>query len=347
MGNSKSFFLIITAVFCSGLSGCASSSAVISSRPAWVDNPEAAADKRQFVSAVGFAADRDMAEKNALANLTAIFGQSIQADQKTVSTYQETVKNGAAADWLDRIDVDNTITVSTALETLVGAEIRDNWFDGAKTHYALAVMEKAKAAKLYSGLVRSNQEMINTLTAMNDTEKNTINGFSRYMFAATVADINASFANVLSVLGSPPPAGLSKSGDLRLEAANIAKTIPVAITVKGDRAGRIQAAFAGALSRLGFISGGSSSRYALNADFAVTPVKIEGQRNQFARYTLTANLTDTQSGAVLLPYSANGREGHITPEEAETRALSAAEKKINAEYGELLSERLSQLLPKK
>jgi hypothetical protein len=56
---------------------------------------------------------------------------------------------------------------------------------------------------------------------------------------------------------------------------------------------------------------------------------------------------DTSTGGVLLPYAINGREGHISLPEAENRAFMAAERKVNGEYGKLLSDYLGSLLPKK
>jgi hypothetical protein len=60
-----------------------------------------------------------------------------------------------------------------------------------------------------------------------------------------------------------------------------------------------------------------------------------------------ANLVDTGSGNILLPYNINGREGHATVSEAENRAILGAERKINEAYGKILSDYLSALLPDK
>jgi hypothetical protein len=127
--------------------------------------------------------------------------------------------------------------------------------------------------------------------------------------------------------------GLALAGCLKKAPAG--KT--VAIMVQGDRAGMIQEAFAGTFARFGFKNGGGGSRYTLNANLDISPFEVDGQQFQFARCSLTANLTDTQSGAVLLSYSATERGGHITRERAEERALAAVEKKINEEFGESLS----------
>ena len=315
-------------------------------RPAWVDSVDSVYSRAYYVAAVGYAADRAMAEKNALANLTAFFGQSIQADQTITNTYQEAVRNGVTAGWTDNLAVQNTIRTSASMDTLIGAEIKEVWFDSRSTYYAAAVMEKAKTAQLYTEMILANQNIINNLIAMSPAEKNSLEGFSRYQFAATVADINTSYGNLLRLIDAAIPAGLVKGDEYRLEAQNIVKAIPLGVTVKGDRSGRIQGAFAKSFSELGFRSGGNNARYALQVDITVSPVDLPNNPNKFARMELSANLTDTSLGSVLLPYNFNNREGHTSQSEAENRLFLTAERKINEEYPKLLNNYLSQLLPK-
>jgi hypothetical protein len=304
--------------------------------------------RARYVAAVGYAADRAMAEKNALANLTAFFGQSIQADQTIANTYQEAVRNGVVAGWTDSLAVQNTIKTSASMDTLIGAEIREVWFDSrSNTHYAAAVMEKAKAAQAYTEMALANQNVIDNLVAMNQAEKNSLEGFARYHFAAMIADMNATYRNLLRLIDAPVPVGMANGGEYRLEAQNIVKTIPVAVTVANDKSGRIQGAFAKALSDLGFRSGGNNSRYTLRVEIAVSPVDLPNNANKFARMELSANLTDTAGGVVLLPYNFNNREGHTSQSEAENRLYLTAERKINEEYAKLLNDYLAQLLPKR
>jgi hypothetical protein len=288
-----------------------------------------------------------MAEKNALAALAAIFGQSIRADQTVTDTYQEAVKNGAAAKWSGTTVLEDSIQTSVSMDALIGAEIRSVWFDGTSAYYAAAVMDRAKSAALYGDMIRANQTMIANLVAMDQAEHDTLAGFSRYRFAAATADMNIAYGNALAILGAVPPAELKKGDEYRLEAAAIARAIPVGVIVKNDRAGRIQGAFAKALADLGFRSGGANSPYRVEAELHLSEVKFPNQQNKFARYELAANLMDSGANTALLPYTINGREGHTTLAEAENRALAAAERKIGEEYARLVSDHLSRLLPRR
>ena len=317
------------------------------SQPNWVKDPYTKYDKQGNVAAIGSGTARQTAEKSAFGALVAIFGQEIQVDEKVHVVYEEAVKTGVAAKWSENTRSDNTITTSAGMDTLVGAEIGEVWHDTKNnTYYAVAVLNKAKAATVYRDMINSNQAMINNLTNMSAAEKNTLEGYSRYQFAATVADINGTYANLLAFIGAPFQ-GLKKGDDYRLEAVNITKAIPVALNVQNDKSNRIQGAFAAALTKHGFRTGGTNSRYALNVNVVSSPVTIANNANKWARIEVTANLTDTSTNTVLVPYNFSNREGHTSQEEANNRAIIAAERKINAEYANMLDDFLSQLLPKK
>ena len=206
-------------------------------------------------------------------------------------------------------------------------------------------MEKAATARLYTGMIQDNQKIIDTLVPAAD--RSSLDSLARYQFAAAIAEGNEVFANVLSVIGAPIPAGVKRPEDYRLEASNILKTIPVSVIVQNDRDDRIRAAFAAVFSAAGFRTGGNNSRYKLQVRLSLSEEQFPNQTVKFARYVIDGNFTDTASGAVLFPYNINGREGHPTLPEAETRAVRAAEQKIKEGYAEALSAFLSQLIPKK
>jgi hypothetical protein len=317
------------------------------SQPAWVNSPDAVYTRNAFVSGVGSGNNRDQAEKNAFAALSSVFHQSLQADQTAITSYQEMVKNGASAGWTENTSVDSAIKTSTAMD-LVGAEIRDVWSDG-KTFYAVAVMENVATTRLYTRMIQDNQKIIDTLADIPAAGRNSMDSLARFQFAATLAEANKVFANVLSVIGAPVPAGMKGPESFRLEAANIMKAIPVSVTVQNDRDDRIRAAFAAALSAAGFRTAGAgvnNARYQLRAQLSLSEVTLNNP-NKFARYVIDGNFTDTSTGDVLFPYNINGREGHQNLPEAETRAVRAAEEKIKGEYPGAQQTFLSRLIPGK
>lgn len=324
----------------------ASASSANRGKPAWVDAPDTVYSRQRYVSAVGFGSDRRQAERSALTNLTAVFGQSIQAELQTVTNYSEAVRNKTIQITENNM-VQDAITTSVEMDSLMGAQIADVWYDNRNTHYAVAVMEKEKSTILYTDLIHSNERIITELVTMGNNEKNSLYGYSRYLLAADIADANRVYTNVLTIIGNTPRVnpGTAKNGDdYRLSAMEIARNIPISISVEGDSTGRIRNAFSRSLSSVGFRGGGAGSRYSLNARLSMADANLPGQ-NIFVRYMVDADLTDNEENSVLLPFNINGREGHINRPEAEERALRTAEQQIINDYGKYLQDYLAILLP--
>jgi hypothetical protein len=314
-------------------------------RPAWVDSPESVYSRSSFVSAVGSGGSREQAEKNAFAALSSVYRMSLQADQKITSSYQEMVANGQTSDWYEGVSMEESIRTSTAID-LVGAAIRNVWTDG-RLYYAVAVMENAQTAQLYTQMIRDNQGIIDTLTDIPAANRNNMDGLARFQFAITLAEANKVFANVLSVIGAPVPAEMRQSEDYRLERTAIIRAIPVSVVVEGDRENRIRSAFAKAFTDEGFRTGGNNSPYRLQGRISFSEVQLPNQSNKFVRYVLEGNFVETATEEILFSYNVNGREGHLSIPEAETRALRAAETKIKDDYAETLSSFLARLVPQK
>ena len=316
-------------------------------QPDWVRDPYAKYDKQSSVAAVGSGSSRQEAERDALKRLVSIFGQDIMVDDKVSTVFQQAEKSGVIKDWSQTTTVESAIEITTGFDALIGAEIGETW-DNGKDYFAIAVLNKQKALMIYPAKIQANKDMIDNLLKMTNDEKNSIEGYTRYQFAAAVADVNISFGNLLVQIGAPLFAqGLTPGNAYRLEAQNITKAISVGINVKNDKSGRIQGAFAKVFSDQGFRSGGNNARYVLDVNITTAPVSFPNNANLFTRIEVSANLTDTKTGTVLLPYNFNAREGHTSQAEADNRAYAAAERKINGEYKDMLSNYLSQLLPKK
>lgn len=302
--------------------------------PAWVANPRTVFPENQFVSAVGTGTDRENAEKNALTALVQIFGQQVRGETTVSSRYAEAVQDGRIV-LEDSSAIDRSITTSVAMGSVIGAEIKDVWND-ASGFYAVAVMDKTKATMTYRDLVDQNDSTIRRLVEIPAAERSTLDAFARYDLAAEIADTNGTFINLLSVINPAMAAAKRDSfrtGDqFRLETLRIAQEIPIGVVVTGDDSGRVQAAFASAITAAGFKTGSVDSRYLLNVRYQVSPVELANQPNKFVRYVIDARLTDTVKNTTLLPYSVSGREGHTTQSEAEQRALRVAEAKVRDDF---------------
>ncbi|MCL1992606.1 MAG: hypothetical protein FWG66_06645 [Spirochaetes bacterium] len=332
-----------------------SAPAAATARPAWVDSAaglHSMYNPQNYVAVTGAGHNRLFAERAALANLAGHFGLTIEDELRISNIYWEATRAGFQADWSEETLLDRTIVTAATMNFLVGAEIRDVWHDGAGTYHAAAVMGRARTAQIYTDLIRANLSMIDSLTDMAPAQRNSITGFARYTLAAAAADANISYARVLGVVGAPPVAGV-RDGDLyRLSAAQIAENIPVMVVVQKrdglDAGGRIHGAFSRAVSEAGLRTVSAGAQYTLEVRLNMPEVSFPNQQNVFVRYEVSANFISSATGVSQLPaFNINGREGHVSLPEAENRAIAAAERRILAEYGGLLSENLFSILPRR
>jgi hypothetical protein len=351
--NALRFTTVFLFVFPLLASGCASTGAVRRSAagPAWIYETELVFPEERYLSALGYGSGREAAEKNALGSLTAIFGQAVEGKNLARYRYYEAA-DSALIDMKEFSEIDNAVKVSYGQEKLVGAEIKDTWFDGKNAYYAIAVMDKLKCALLYGDLIETNERAIQKLTGKNPVYAPPAEGDSlemaiRYGMASKLAEANEAFGNILKVL-NPAAASLggneiSKAIDLQIAQGEIIRRIPIGITVKGDLEGRIAAAFTGVISGMGFRKGGAEERYLLEVNFSIEDAELPNNKNKFVRYTLSAELFDRSKAQAFFSWSANGREGHVTRKEAENRALRAAEAEIQKSYAETFSTWLTSL----
>jgi len=316
-------------------------------RPSWVDNPASKYGNLRYVFGVGNGMNRDMAEKNALANLSAFFGQSIQADNSNTYRYDEAIRSGALADYLETSTIKNTVTTQSSLDELIGAEIKEVWQNGSSDFYALAVMDKEITTQIYSDKIIANKSIIDNLININSSDINTLTHYSRYQYAAIVADVNMKYADLLRSIGAEPPIAVVAGSKYRLDQQNIAKNISMGVRVQNDKANRINNALTKAITDLGFRNGGGNARYLFDTNINISSVDNPNNNFKFVRIVVDLNLRDTATDTVITTYSFNDRQGHATESEAENRAIAAAEKKINVEFKDFFIEVLGQLLPKK
>jgi hypothetical protein len=298
------------------------------SKPAWVDKPSAVYPERLYVSAVGYGADRQSAEHNAVGSLTAFFRQSVSA--KTSITDRETQINGKS---VTASVMSQTIEADAALDSLIGAEIKAVW-NGNRQWYAVAVMEKAKCREQYAAELDKALREIDTLTDLSGGV--TFETIARCKKAQKRAEDAGVYALVLSMLDGPnrstEASRLASQADAAL---NEAKAIPIDVRVSGDTGGRIRAAFTDIFTSAGFKTGSRNSRYALEVTLTAAPAPKTVFFN--TRYTLDAVLKDTQNGTELFTYNAASRESHpSSQEDADNRMIIGVQRRIADEFPKIL-----------
>ncbi|MDR2541899.1 MAG: LPP20 family lipoprotein [Treponema sp.] len=339
-------FLLIVFIFISCASSGSSRGSGNRNAPDWVANAELVFPRVRYFSAVGIAPERERAEANAITALSAFFGQSIQADSTEIASYQHAVINGVMDSWIDTIEMRTNVRTNVSMDNLLGVEIREVWFDSRNTYYAVAVMDKARAIRIYNDLIQANNNILNNLINMTADERNSMDGVIRYRFAAVVADMSASYRDVVMLLDGRPVDIVATGESCRLAAQDIVRSIPIGINVTNDRNARFHNAFARIFANHGFQTTAAASRYTLNVNVVFTPVDLPGNPNPFSRIEMDVSLADRSRNITLLPHNFNSREGGITRAEAENRAVLAGERNINEAFAKALSDYFNSLSPR-
>ena len=140
MNIKKKITVLIT---CLLLLACASTNDQ-EKRPLWIDNAQASYPTTDYLTAVGQASKRDRATKNATANLAEIFYVSVHAETKILT---EATKEASALGVTMESSTSLQRNIQTETDQAVsGVVIKDSWLSPSGEYYALALLEKRKAA---------------------------------------------------------------------------------------------------------------------------------------------------------------------------------------------------------
>ena len=314
--------------------------------PRWVNDPYSAFSRDRYIAAVGHGPNRAEAEARAFAALTSIFGQSIQSDFEVATMYSEAVSRGVLT-VSENTQIRDTVVTAASMDALIGAEIGSVWDSGRGIVYALAHLNRERTIAAYSEMVRLNLANIERLTAMSAAQRNTFDGYARYLLAAIISGINTQYANVVAQAGGPSASALNltNTNALSLEATNIIRNITVGVQVQGDRNNRVRDAFATVLSGEGLRTQGNNPPYTLTVSVDLSEAHFPNNPNVFCRFVVSANLVERSTGAVLLPFNLSDRSGHANFDGAVNAALIQIERQINQRYPPVFREYIAGLLP--
>ena len=109
--------------------------------PDWINTPAAVYPSSSYITYVGYGADRDSAEIKALQGIASVFGQSIKSDSESSQRMIQAKSEGKIAT-TNISSFNQNILRSVDVNNLIGVEIKEFWFDGTSSWYAIAVLDK-------------------------------------------------------------------------------------------------------------------------------------------------------------------------------------------------------------
>lgn len=302
--------------------------------PKWIEEPTGQYPEGAYMTAVGEGYSQKEAETAAIEALAAVFSRKIES--QTQSSLQYARGEGVQTGHIDK-RIHQTVSISTNIDTLMGVEIKERWVSSEGVHAALAVLNKSKAAALYSEHIKHNNESIRALLDVPASMKGTFAQFARYKAAYTQAEENAAFFSVLAQLNTAAAAAVRDEqlapSTIKEKWLGVLKHMPIAVTVDGDSGDKIKSSFSKIFASEGFtLASKNNYRYAMTATLTLSDEKIQENKKTLVRYTLDAAFTDTLSGEILIPFSLTGREIHLNKQSAEVRVFKTLDKKITEKF---------------
>lgn len=318
--------------------------------PEWVNVPATVYPNDAYITYVGNAPDRDSAEIKALQGIAAIFEQSITSSSEASERMVQAKAAGKVATASENMFSQN-IRRTVDVDNLIGVEAREFWFDGQTTWYAIAVLDKEKAAGIYSDMIHKNAAAISVLIANVRKDAASFDGYAAFDFAEDIAQENERYLKRIAVIKPGAVPSLKSScpspKEIHAQKIEIAKRIPICVVMANDEGGRLSAAFSEAVSSLGFRgSYDGNVRYILTSSVKFERSDASDGKTTRCRYNVEGYLLDTETQQQLVPFTMSGREGHVDYPEAKNRAVKSLEAKIKKDFAKQFSAYLKNLVVK-
>jgi hypothetical protein len=303
--------------------------------PNWALNPDAHYPAEQYLTAIGEGDTLRAAEANAFNRLAGRFKTDIQSTQTLNDNAAETF--GTQHAYEKTSEFQSAIQLQTS-ETLLNVQTLHQHRDARGRIYALIALKRPETARLYEHKIEKNSERIQSLQGDDPYKLKT---YAKARQALILGLANQQLLDQLQII-YPPSAALSQppySLDLlRIRAAQATSAVRFNIDMPGNQAAPFRNQIATVLSRRGFTES-SLSDLRISGSVNIHPASFLRADLNTVRYRILLNVKD-QLGETLITLQKEGRESHLTPEEA----LLRAERTVNQLIEKELTNRLNELL---
>jgi len=328
----------VLSLLCLFLSSLFAAKAKKENVPVWVQDPSLVYFSSEYLNSLGQGKSQKEADADALAGLVAIFNRSIASNTKSSLEYSSQ-SSGTHSQIAQSKKLKQDVSISTNMDDLIGAEIRERWKSPDGTFYSLAVIEKDKGARLYREKASACISDIDNLVASNDGTTNTFSAYFRCLKACQKAQRLQVYKGCLSVLESSAASLIARHPDsdysplaLELKASEIAKAIEIYVEASPE-AKKLKAHVENVFSKHNFtLAKDSSARYKLAIELELDDlVHLSGGRISM-RYNLTIELLDSLAGKTVLSLPFEGKETQFEEGALKSKILKTLEKKAINEF---------------
>jgi len=304
-------------------------------KPDWVDGPSGEYPEASFMIGVGSGDTRQRAEESAYAALARIFRAEIRSATHEREDFRQ-VENGKKIEVDRTVDLRNQTEVSTE-KVLEQVRIAERWTDSvSKVHYALAVLDRAKSA---SALRQKSLDSELEAREWEERAKKSTDPLSqaralhKALLAARQTEIYESDLRVIQPTGRGD--GLKVSAAVLDDQLKnlLSRAFKVDVQIEGPQAAAVRDAILAGLHNEGFTSGGEGDLL-IKGRVGLEETDLKDPKWHYVRWSADLTLSQKEGQKEFGRIQRSGKEGHLTPKEAERKALIALQKEISETVGQ-------------
>lgn len=299
---------------------------VSGNRQDWMDGIRRSYPATQYLTGVGFGESRREAEDNARTEIAKIFVSHVNASTKISQEYLEVVSQGKG-DESSRTHVSDMVEVSTQ-KVLTGVRIVEVFrqTQPEPASYALAVMDRQQTMTILKEKLHNYDQEIQSLMTKASQEKKDLQKIKILTDAMETYLLRQAHEAELTIVdpsgrGMVTPIGLN---EIKRPLTDIlSRKFRIHVTVSGDRADEIKDSLSQGLTREGFVltNDPQNAQVSVKGNVTIRPLDRPDEKWKYMRWQTAFKLVDLSDGTVFGTLSNNGREGHLSREQAVNRCI--------------------------
>ncbi|HWP83065.1 MAG TPA: LPP20 family lipoprotein [Bacteroidota bacterium] len=308
----------------------------LAQRPEWIGGKSRAYPDGQFIVGVGSGSTREAAESQARANIGRVFRVDIKSSIRVTRQEDLQSKSGSTTGELTeravaKVDIGLT-------KTLEGTEIADVWQEpSGKTYYALAVLEREKAATILSERIR---EIDDDITTLNDELGKTEDRLAKMRLMVRKKNLLNTQRELNSdhrvVTGKTLKTAFTFEKEMAAIDRFLKQDFMIGIEGKGENVAKLVDDISKHLANRGITVRRVTERNRAKLDvvivleFSMDPAKEAVDDWYYCPWQVSIQAVDQESGNVLAAEVKKGRSGQLSIEGAKKRAQFEASKQLES-----------------
>ncbi len=311
-------------------------------KPDWVTGTSRAFSQDQYVTGVGEGDSIGAATEKAYASVAKVFRSEITSEAREWESYLLVENRGRGRDER-RLILDHVTNVSTD-KVLENVQVLDKWLDAnRRRYYVLAGVQRTSAeAALVSRLGDMDRTIGDSVREARQAADKLVRlrHLKRAVTTLVLRDAHNADLRVIRSSGQGVPAPY-RVAELTTELELAVATVPIGVELTGDHVEPIARAVSEGLLREGLAvvstTPGTPPELLLKGRVHIGPIDVRDPQFRFVRWCSDFVLLEPASQRVVGALSRGDKVGHVSVEEATSKALRAIQQEFSSELAKTVA----------